>query len=228
MTELTEPLTAARRSGLIDQAIGALRDRIGASGWGIGDRIPSEPDLAEQLGVGRNTVREAVQALVHAGILERRQGSGTYVRATSELAGAVERRLAAADHEHVVEVRRALEVEASRLAALRHTAADADRLRELLAVRRRETAAAASPHIDALVDADVALHLAIVDAAHNPVLAELYAHLLDALSANVRRNVLRTDHADDDHAGLVAAVLAGDADAAGREVGRYLDAAAPD
>ncbi len=55
---------------------------------------PDGPELVGQLGVARNTVREAVRALAHNGLLDIRQGSGTYVVATSELAGVMQRRFA--------------------------------------------------------------------------------------------------------------------------------------
>src|SRR4051794_2993381 len=85
-------LRTARRAGLIEQVIDQLREQILAGTWPIGGRIPTESELAQLTGTSRNTVREAVQSLVHAGLLERRQGSGTYVLAASELAGAVSRR----------------------------------------------------------------------------------------------------------------------------------------
>src|ERR671933_1644669 len=85
-------LRTARRAGLIEQVIDQLREQIVAGTWPIGARIPTEAELAQLTGTSRNTVREAVQSLVHAGLLERRQGSGTYVLAASELAGAVRRR----------------------------------------------------------------------------------------------------------------------------------------
>ncbi len=66
-----------RRTGLIDSAVEALGSRIASGEWPVGSRIPPEPALVELLGVGRNTVREAVQSLVHGGLLERRQWSGT-------------------------------------------------------------------------------------------------------------------------------------------------------
>src|SRR6188768_891862 len=114
----------ARRTGLIDTAVEELRGRIETQEWPVGARIPPEPALAELLGVGRNTVREAVQSLVHAGLLVRRQGSGTYVLSSSELAASMGRQIADARQRDVVEVRRALEMEAARLAARRRNATD--------------------------------------------------------------------------------------------------------
>ena len=68
-----------RRQTLIGQVTEQLREEILSGRWAIGARIPTEPELCELTGTSRNTIREAVQALAHAGMLERRQGSGTYV-----------------------------------------------------------------------------------------------------------------------------------------------------
>ena len=94
-----------RRTGLIDGAVDTLRERITAGEWPVGTRIPPEPALAALLGVGRNTVREAVQSLVHAGLLARRQGSGTYVLSTSELTVTMGRQIADA-HQRDVDAHR--------------------------------------------------------------------------------------------------------------------------
>jgi DNA-binding FadR family transcriptional regulator len=214
-------LRTARRTGLIDQVIDQLRDQITGGAWAIGDRIPTEAELAALTGTSRNTVREAVQSLVHAGLLERRQGSGTYVLAASELAGAVSRRVAGAHQHHILEVRRTLEVGAARLAAGRRTTEDLARLRALLA---RRTAASRAGDIDGVVDHDVELHRAIGQAAHNPVLTDLYANFLDALSQNVRLNVAVYGHLDDsEHVALVDAIEAGDPEAAAAEAACFLD-----
>jgi DNA-binding FadR family transcriptional regulator len=213
---------SGRRSGLIDQVIGRLREEIGSGRWPVGSRIPTEPELAELTGTGRNTVREAVQALVHAGLLERRQGSGTYVVADSELAVAVGRRVADARNAEVLEVRRTLEVGAARMAASRRTARDAQRLQRLLGERAKARQAG---DIDALAVADLALHRAIVKASRNEMLAELYDHLLDAIAENVRLNVGRPPASgeDDDHAPLVQAIVDGDPAKAAAEAARFID-----
>ena len=68
------------RTSLADAAANSIRTEIAAGRWPIGSRIPIEPQLAQLLGVSRGTVREAVKTLVSRGLLEVRQGSGTYVR----------------------------------------------------------------------------------------------------------------------------------------------------
>ena len=201
-------LRTARRAGLIEQVIEQLREQIMAGTWAIGARIPTEAELAQLTGTSRNTVREAVQSLVHSGLLERRQGSGTYVLAASELAGAMSRRVALAHRVHVLEVRRTLEVGAARLAALHRTDDDVVRLRTLLADRN---AASRRGDVDVQIATDVAVHRAIAQASHNPVLIELYENVVDALSENVRDNV--DDHGgveETEHVGLVDAIEARD------------------
>lgn len=221
-TEPTSPEgRAPRRGGLIEHVTDVLREQITSGSWAVGARIPTEPELVDLTGTGRNTVREGVQALVHAGLLERRQGSGTYVIAANELGVAVGRRMASAHHRDVMEVRRTLEVGAARLAASRRTPQDVERLESLLAQR---DAARSEGDLDRTVEADIALHRAIAHAARNPVLGELYEHLLEAVGETVRFNVAHLPPAeDDDHALLVAAIVAGDAEAAAREAAGFLD-----
>lgn len=214
------PLTSPRRSALADQVIAQLRAQITSGEWPVGSRIPTEPALVEQLGVARNTVREAVRALAHNGLLDIRQGSGTYVVATSELAGVMNRRFAAAEPGHVAELRSALEASAARLAAERRTAQD---LRQIDALLERRERAWESGGAAAFVEADATLHMAIVAASHNEVLAEIYADL-----GGVLRDFLRADVGEElrpeahmDHARLVEAIRAGDGDRAAAEASAH-------
>ena len=220
--ELPVPLKSARRAGLIEQVIEQLRGQITSGSWPVGSRIPTESELSQLTATSRNTVREAVQSLVHAGLLERRQGSGTYVLAASELAGAVARRVASARYVDVLEVRRTLEVGAARLAAVRRTPEDVETLRDLLT---RRTAAREEHDVDVIVESDVELHRTIALASHNPVLVDLYSNLMGALQENVRRNVeeLRS-HEDEDHAKLVQAIIDGEPERAAEEAAQFLDA----
>ncbi|MFF0719004.1 FadR/GntR family transcriptional regulator [Micromonospora sp. NPDC003816] len=207
-----------------NETITRLRRRIMAGEWPVGSRIPTEPQLVEDLGVGRNTVREAVRALAHAGVLECRQGSGTYVLSTDELAPVVARRLTDDRMTEVIEVRRAFEVEAARLAARRRTAEDLAALDAALAARE---AAWRGGEVAEFVEADVALHTAVVAAAHNGMLAELYASVATALRSTVTQAMgdALTPDRHVDHARLVAAIRAGDPELAAREAGAFLESA---
>jgi DNA-binding FadR family transcriptional regulator len=208
-----------RRTGLIDAAVARLRAQIADGTWPVGTRIPPEPALTELLGVGRNTVREAVQSLVHAGLLERRQGSGTYVTARSELGVTMGREIADARQRDVLEVRRSLEVEAARLAARRRTPADLAVLHEHRTAREK---AYREGDLDAMVATDLALHRTIARAAGNPVLLSLYENLVGAISENIRFNFERPVSEHDSHDGLVEAIEDGDEERAVREISHYI------
>lgn len=217
------PIESARRSPLVDQVIAQLRAQITSGEWPVGSRIPTEPELVEQFGVARNTVREAVRALAHAGMLDIRQGAGTFVRATSELAAVMRRRFGAAPLAEIVELRRALEVEAARLAARRRT--DRDLVAMDAALARRD-AAWRSGNAAEFVEADAVLHQALVAAAHNSVLAGLYADLGEVVRAALRASVGETLRPDRyvDHAPLVRAVHDGDPERAATEAAAHLTA----
>ncbi|MFJ8947877.1 FadR/GntR family transcriptional regulator [Streptomyces sp. NPDC102395] len=214
------PLSHPRRSALSEQVIAALRTQIASGEWPVGSRIPTEPELVEQLGVARNTIREAVRALAHNGLLDIRQGSGTYVVATSELAGVMHRRFAGADPRHIAELRSTLESGAAKLAAERRTERDLKQLDALL-LRREE--AWRSGDAEAFVAADATFHLAVVAASHNDAMTAMYADLGEVL-----RDWLRADVGEEltpetymDHAPLVDAIRARDAAAAGTEAAGY-------
>ena len=208
------PLATTRRTGLVDQVIEQLRSLVTSGEWPVDSRIPTEPELVEALGVGRNTVREAIRALAHNGIFEVRQGAGTYVRATSEVSAAL-RRLCGSELRDVLQVRRCLEVEGARLAAAARTDEDLAELRALLA-HTDTTDHARFTH------SDTEFHLAVVRASHNPVLIEIYRGLLEAITASVA-----TAGADPAgrfaHTELVDAIADGDVERAGREAAEFLD-----
>ncbi|WBB48069.1 FCD domain-containing protein [Verrucosispora sp. WMMA2044] len=210
------------RGRRVRETIAQLRQRIMDGEWPVGGRIPTEPQLVETLGVGRNTVREAVRALAHAGVLECRQGSGTYVLSTDELAPVVARRLTDDRMTEVIEVRRAFEVEAARLAARRRTPEDLAALDDALAARE---AAWRGGRVAEFVAADAALHTAVVAAAHNAMLAELYASVGTAMRSTLTQAMgdALTPDRHVDHARLVAAIRASDPELAAREAGAFLE-----
>ena len=215
------PLTSLRRSPLVELAVSQLREQVLSGQWPVGGRLPAETELAQRLEVGRSTVREAVRALVHAGLLETRQGSGTYVRSLSPGAD-WEPRLRRAAVLEAYEVREALEVQAARLAATRRTDADIEALHARLAERDR-----ARGSDEAFVEADLAFHRAVVAAAHNPLLAEMFdsfaAVLREALIAIRSDQAVQSPDADAAHARLAAAIEAGDAAAAAQATHDHID-----
>ncbi|MEN0084212.1 MAG: FadR/GntR family transcriptional regulator [Leifsonia sp.] len=206
-------MTVVRREPLAEQAAEALLDRIRAGEWTLGQKLPGETTLAPQLGVGRSTVREAIRQLAGRGVLATRQGAGVFVTALDEPEhwDSVVRRAGIAA---VIEARTAIEVEASALAAERRTDAD---LRALRAATEHREARRAT--IEEHVDADLALHRAIVAAAHNPILSDLFDGFVprnrQAMVELLRIGGAFGSDADQlTHERIVHAIQAGDAEAA--------------
>lgn len=141
-----------------------------------GDRMPSERDLAERLGVGRNAVREALATLVTLRVVESRPNSGIYLRHVAR-ESSFEALVMLTDMggtptptevAETMEVRAHLEVLAVNLACQRRTDADLVRLEGVL--RQTETVLAEAGNIAA---ADTEFHIALADATHNSVLVRV-------------------------------------------------------
>ncbi|WP_330307432.1 MULTISPECIES: FCD domain-containing protein [unclassified Streptomyces] len=219
------PLSPVRPSPLVEQATDRLRARIADGSWPVGAKLPGETTLATELGVGRSTVREALRALAGAGLVRPRQGAGVFVIATEPVED-WPTRLRRAAVTDVYEVRILVEVQAARLAAARRTPEDVTLLRTALEGRRAASAADDA----AFVDADIALHAAVVAAAHNPVLTDLFGEFAPALREGlielldlVGMREHEPNTGDDGHAALVRAVSDGDAEAAGAVLQRELE-----
>ena len=210
-----------RRVGLIDQVAALFQEEITSGRWPVGERIPVEADLVAAFGAGRNTVREALQSLVHAGLLSREQGRGTFVISTSELSGSLARQLAGGSRHHYLELRLALDSTAASLAALRRTDADIEQLRQL---RNRREESWSSDDPDVRAGADLALHRAIVAATHNPLYLQLYSSMTDVFASHMRHEESGDDAASHrHHHDLVEAVAEGDADRASALVRSIFD-----
>lgn len=197
--------------------LGVLRD---------GELLPPERDLAEQLGVSRNTLREAIAALRDSGLVTTRRGRGggsvvTYAAPTPGEVPTVRSGAALAD---AMGFRRIVEPGAAALAASRPLAAD-QRAWLLQALGEVEQAPDEAAHRLA----DSRLHLAIATLAGSPMLIEAVtraqaalAELLAAIPV-LRRNI---DHSTAQHESVVGAILAGDAEEARRAMEEHCDATA--
>ncbi|MFI1430330.1 FadR/GntR family transcriptional regulator [Streptomyces lydicus] len=214
-------LQAAGRHSLVDTVVDALRSQLSGGEWPVGSRIPSEHALAETLQVGRNTVREAVRVLVHAGLLRSRQGEGTFVVSTAD-PGDLMRGVQRAGIRDVLELRIALEAEAARLAARRRLPADLERMRAALDAQAELADADGRPRADSLelyADHDIAFHKAVVEAAHNTALTATYGWfsssvreaLVSALDDQAMPQIVHGDHR-----AVLEAIEAGDPAAAER------------
>ncbi|NKX54224.1 FadR/GntR family transcriptional regulator [Arthrobacter mobilis] len=215
-------LGTVNRPPLAEEVTSRLREAIVSGKWPLQQRIPPEPELMEQLGVSRGTLREGIKALAHSGMLEVRRGDGTYVRATSEISGTARKAYREFADEDVLQVRFALDTQAARLATRLAGDDDVAALRALLARRRQ---AWAGQDLEQWIAADWEFHLQVAAASGNPLLHELYASFGDVFHGAKMAQRLR-DGFDgclaDGHEALVDAIEAGDEDAAVRTVNANL------
>lgn len=159
-----------------------------------GERLPAERTLAEQFGVSRPSLREAIQKLAAKGLLTSRQGGGTYV--AEALGSSFSDPLVALLGEHpeaqrdLLEFRHTLEADCAYYAALRATEMDHQRLRgeyETLQASYAEEGAAGRA---AEGMADARFHLAIAEASHNVILLHTMRGLFDLLRRNAVTNIV--------------------------------------
>ncbi|WP_067623790.1 FadR/GntR family transcriptional regulator [Alicyclobacillus acidiphilus] len=216
-------LQKTSRLSLVEQVAQQMEGLIESGKWTVGMRIPAEPELMAELNVSRNTLREAIRALTHAGLLKTRQGDGTYVCSSSALGVVLQKRILRSDLLQALEVRHALEREGAHLAALRRTEDEAQEL--LLLLENCETALAHGD-VDRYIAEDIRLHQRVIRASHNDMLIELYEHiagtLQDVIASLVRREVGTAAHLAM-HRQLVEAIVLQDADRAVDVVHRYIN-----
>jgi DNA-binding FadR family transcriptional regulator len=218
-----------RAGNPFEETVERLLQAIKLGVVGPGDRLPAERDLAARFNVSRVTLREAIRALTEAGYVESRRGryGGTFVNARlPKPRRTTARRLAkelGSGLEDALTLRTVLEVGAAEAAASRDlTEAEREHLRRSLA----DTAAAK------LADyrrTDSRLHLAVAELSGSPSLTSATAdvrmrlnELLDAIPL-LERNI---EHSNEQHAAIVEAILAGDAEAARRAMQEHLSGTA--
>jgi GntR family transcriptional regulator, transcriptional repressor for pyruvate dehydrogenase complex len=209
---------------LPDQVAVILRERVAQGQCAPGARLPSEAQLAEALGVSRTVVREAISRLKSEGLLDSRQGRGVFVETAPvrPLRLDPQTGLSRDTAVQIVELRRAIEIEAAGLAAERRTANDLARMRQALAGLERAVAAGESG-----VAEDLRFHYVIAEATRNPYYLAVLEFLGQFLHGTMRatRASRRTDfirQTDDEHAAIVAAIASGDAHAARKASAQHL------
>ncbi|MBV6287162.1 FadR/GntR family transcriptional regulator [Pseudomonas aegrilactucae] len=196
-------MTQLIKRSLVEQAVEQLRQRVADGAWVVGQRLPTEPELAQELGISRNTVREAVRVLVFSGLVEVRQGDGTYLRANVDPLGTVQV-LSRCSLEQARETRHILEAEAIGLAALRRTDDDLKGLHEAL----HQSGLHFHDDLDTYVACDMVFHQRLVDAAHNAALSELYRYFSGVVACAVHHNMkgVRCQEVFDLHRDILEAV----------------------
>ncbi|MFF3849977.1 FadR/GntR family transcriptional regulator [Streptomyces sp. NPDC002328] len=207
---------ALRRVSAMEAVLGHLRGAIERGEYAIGDKLPSEAELCRTLEVSRPVLREALRALQTMGLTMSRTGKGTFVIA-STVEDPTFGDYAASD---LLEVRRHIEVPVAGYAALRRTPENLDHLAHLLDRMERET------DTTAWVAMDTLFHLAVAEAAQNPVFRRVIEEIRDALarqSAFLDKLGGRREQSDREHRAIVEALIDGSERDAVEAMSHHLD-----
>jgi GntR family transcriptional regulator, transcriptional repressor for pyruvate dehydrogenase complex len=221
------PVALPRREAPSTEVTRHLVDYLLSGALSAGQRIPSERELAKALDVGRSGVREAIKSLSLLGLLDVRQGAGTYLTSSPSnlLPRVIEWGLLLGEPRvyHLMEVRSHLEVDSAGLAASRRDDRAVARLNELV-----ERMRAADTDIDAYVNADIEFHLAIAEATGNEVMANLVRSiqsLLRVWAARVLQSAGETASSLEMHVPIVEAIERKDVDAAREAMAAHMERA---
>lgn len=179
--------TPIRSGRLYEQIVAQIEERILDGDLNPGDQLPAERDLAEQFGVSRTVIREAMKALTQSGLVVIQPGRGTFVTdSTSMVMRHSLDMLVRVGHEtgvkDLIEVREILEPEIAALAAVR--ASDEDILAMEEAVNAMEMA---MDDTETFIEADLDFHLALAQGADNTLIPVLIDTLVDLLREHRKR-----------------------------------------
>lgn len=167
-----------RRNTAPEMVVAQVLKKISSGEIPAGSRLPSQQELAQSFGVGRSTIREALNALAVMGYLDVQQGRGTFV--TKELPGGdpsgvkLKTAFQAASLLDIIELRETLECRAAELAAERIEAGQIKRLKQSLAEMKK--------HIDdyeGFLKADLAFHMVVAEATANQIYSQILRFLLE-------------------------------------------------
>lgn len=178
--EIKKPIKQSLPKQISIQIEKAIKDGI----FKVGEKIPSEPELVKSFEVSRNTIREAIQSLIQAGVLESRQGNGTYVLTNDIFEANILNRLSSSKISEVHEVRVSLEKEIVKLAAQRRTQEDLINIKKALDEKNSIKAT--------LIEnskADFEFHLCIAKACHNSIFYDLYKSISQYICTSIQERL---------------------------------------
>src|ERR1700753_604687 len=121
-----------QRHSLADAVVGKLQQQLSLGVYQPGEKLPPEPELMKEFGVGRSTIREAVRILSNNGLVTVRQGSGTLVETQRGIVEPLAQRLRRADAGDLDEVRQLLEMKIAEKAATARNRSDMAKMKTLL------------------------------------------------------------------------------------------------
>ncbi|MFQ5882447.1 MAG: FadR/GntR family transcriptional regulator [Candidatus Methylomirabilales bacterium] len=177
-------LKAVRKTRIYEDIVAQVKELITVGKLKPGDQLPAERELSDMFQVSRASVREAIRALESVGLIEIRQGEGTYITTSAEtlLASAILRQ--EDPFLQVFEARKILEPAIAALATGRATAKEVEQLEAILHEQARQIAEGGTG-----VDADTSFHSALAEAAKNKILLRLNEAIVDSLRETRERSL---------------------------------------
>ena len=211
-----------------EKVISHIKNEIWQGALKQGERLPPERDLAESLGVSRNSVREAIRTLTLLGFVSSTQGAGNFVTCDIEQNLRESFRmmmlLGETNYLQLSQLRCGLESENARLAAERILPRQADRLKELVKLMREE------PDPQKASRYDQEFHLLLCEASGNRLIKSLFSAMLSTINdfistmyVCIAEDPCQAEELHTAHQRLADALAAHDADSAGLAMGRHFE-----
>jgi GntR family transcriptional regulator, transcriptional repressor for pyruvate dehydrogenase complex len=174
-------------SRLYEQIVQQIEESVQKGTLKEGDQLPAERELAQQFGVSRTAVREAIKALHEKGLVDAFPGRGTFITSgnSNSMRQSLDRILKSGQPDgaaHLVEIREILEPEIAAMAAVRADEQDLTTMREAVSVMDN-----ARDDADAYIEADLDFHLSLAEAAANPFILSLIDSIVGMLREQRKR-----------------------------------------
>lgn len=231
MAEPATELNSLKRVSIVQQVEQVIADRIVDGTYAVDTKLPAEMTLSKQLGVGRGTVREAFRLLEAKGLVEIRPGRGAFVASDKEAGTEQTVQWFRANEMELldcVQVRNALEPLAARLMAERSQPED---LLELQHIHQKFVEAVEKQDAATIAKYDEKFHTSIVKASRNQLLIKINHQTCERIKNFRQRTFQHNQNALNaimPHAKILAALQAGDADAAEHYMHSHLELVAQD
>ena len=225
VTESEGGMEKHKKVSTTDWIVDTLKKRIANGDYAVGDRLPTQQELAESMNVGRSSVREAMRELQALGFIELKAGSGAYLRSSvitpeSAITWFQENAALLSD---LFDVRFAIEPVAARLAASRCVSSE---IADLEGICARFDRAAAAADVNGLVSLDEAFHRQVIVMSHNP----LFGQMNEILTQAFRKYRLRSfripftmNNAVEPHRDICESIKRRDSAAAALHMNRHLE-----
>ena len=227
---MAEPIIQLKRNSLHGELASRLEELIVSAHWGVGQTLPSERDMAEQFGLSRSVVRDAMRILAAKGLVNIRQGVGAVVTQDGRLAFVelldLLLRRGNYTHQQLLHAREFLEASAAAATALNATVADRRRIEDSL--ERYKEAIVTRQHPDQVDIVHAEFHTSLVQATGNPVLMDLISPMVEISTEVTRPLIGHRDQWDDYlyHQAIHDAIARGDAEGSRLAVHRHMELSA--